>query len=68
LTKGAHEIPSSKHQITNKSQIPIPNDPNCFGILNFGNSDLFVIWDLEFGISSKLNTSKELAILTNLAR
>ena len=27
---GVHEIPNSKHQITNKSQIPIPNDRNRF--------------------------------------
>jgi hypothetical protein len=27
------KIPSSKHQITNKSQIPISNDQNRFGIL-----------------------------------
>ncbi len=29
-----YEIPNSKHQITNKSQIPIQNDQNRFGILN----------------------------------
>ena len=56
------EIPNPKHQITNKSQIPIFNDPNLFGILffemmlgfwisNFGHWDLFVIWVLWFVIS-----------------
>jgi hypothetical protein len=29
------EIPNPKHQITNKSQIPILNDPNIFEILFF---------------------------------
>ena len=38
-----YEIPNSKHQITNKSQIPISNDQNRFGILNFGHCYLFVI-------------------------
>ncbi|MGB7065735.1 MAG: hypothetical protein WBF55_11380, partial [Syntrophobacteria bacterium] len=28
------EIPNPKHQITNKSQIPIFNDQNVFGILS----------------------------------
>jgi hypothetical protein len=28
-----YEIPNSKHQITNKSQIPILNDQNIFEIL-----------------------------------
>ena len=28
------KIPSSKHQITNKSQVPILNDQNGFGILS----------------------------------
>ena len=37
------EISNSKHQISMKSQISIPNDPNLFGILNFGYCDLFVI-------------------------
>jgi hypothetical protein len=31
---GVQEIPNSKHQITNKFQIPILNDQNRFGILN----------------------------------
>jgi hypothetical protein len=48
---GGIEIPNSKSQITNKSQIPIPNDRNRFGILNFGHCDLFGIWSLEFEIS-----------------
>ena len=33
-SNGVYEIPNSKHQITNKSQIPIQNDQNRFGILN----------------------------------
>jgi hypothetical protein len=49
---GVHEIPNSKHQITNKSQIPIPNDRNRFRILNFGHCYLFDICDLLFGIFS----------------
>jgi hypothetical protein len=40
------EISNIKHQIPNKSQIPISNVPNSFGILNFDHWDLFVIWDL----------------------
>jgi hypothetical protein len=59
---GVYKIPSSKHQITNKSQIPILNDQNRFEILklgtrpqggeskrsadNFGHCGLFVICDL----------------------
>jgi hypothetical protein len=31
---GVYEIPNSKHQITNKFQIPILNDQNRFGISN----------------------------------
>jgi hypothetical protein len=34
-----------------KSQIPIFNDQNSFGISNFGHCDLFGICDLSFGIS-----------------
>ena len=34
------KISNSKHQITNKSQIPIFNDQNRFGISNFGDCDL----------------------------
>jgi hypothetical protein len=41
------KIPNYKHQITNKSQIPILNVQN---VLNFGHWDLFDIWDLGFGI------------------
>jgi hypothetical protein len=40
-----YKIPSSKHQITNKSQFF--NDQNKFDILNFGHCDLFDIWDLR---------------------
>jgi hypothetical protein len=50
-SRGVYEIPNSKHQITNKSQIPISNDQNRFGILNFGHCYLFDICDLGFGIS-----------------
>jgi hypothetical protein len=42
------EISNTKHQIPNKSQIPISNAPNRFGILNFAPWDFFVICDLEF--------------------
>ena len=42
------KISNSKHQITNKSQIPIFNDQNRFEIWNFGYYDLFDICDLEF--------------------
>ena len=40
------KISNFKHQITNKSQIPILNDQNRFGIWNFGDCDLFDICDL----------------------
>ena len=40
------KITNPKHQITNKSQIPILNDLNRFGISNFGHCDLFDICDL----------------------
>jgi hypothetical protein len=50
LDAGVYEIPKNKHQITNKSQIPISNDQNRFGILNFGHCDLFDICDLIFVI------------------
>ena len=55
-SNGVYEIPSSKHQITNKSQIPISNDQNRFWILNFGHCDLFDICDLWFGIFSHSST------------
>ena len=58
------KISNSKHQITNKSQIPILNDQNRFGILKLGTRPqggesggpilviviclFFVICDLEF--------------------
>ncbi len=51
LQAPTNKIPNYKHQITNKSQISIFND-QTFGILNFGPCDLFVIWDLLFGIST----------------
>jgi len=53
---------NSKHQIPNKSQIPIFNDQNLPGhgvVLNFGHWDFFDIWDLIFGISiSRCNSNK----------
>jgi hypothetical protein len=45
-----YKIPNHKHQITNKSQIPIFNHQDRFGILNFGHCNLFDIWDLRFEI------------------
>jgi len=42
-----YEIPNSKHQITNKSQIPILNDQNGFGISNFGHC--YLPFDLAQG-------------------
>jgi len=51
LCKGSYKIPNYKHQITNKSQIPIINDQNfMFEISNFGHCDLFDICDLLFEI------------------
>ena len=54
------KISNSNVQITNKSQIPILNDQNIgsgeichavkFGILNFGDCDLFEICNLGFVI------------------
>jgi len=47
------KITNSKHQITNKSQIPIFNDQNLSGqnlVWNFGHCYLFVFWDLIFVI------------------
>jgi len=48
---------NSKHQITNKSQIPISNDQTfkdgmLFGFSHFGHWLLFDIWDLIFIISA----------------
>jgi hypothetical protein len=37
----------SEGEITNKSQIPMLNDQNRFGILNFGHCDLFDICNLR---------------------
>ena len=42
-SKANHEILNSKHQITNKYQIPILNDQNRFGIWKFGHCYLFDI-------------------------
>jgi len=41
------KISNSKHQITNKSQIPILNDQNRFGIWNFGHC--YLPFDLAQG-------------------
>jgi hypothetical protein len=49
--KPTFEIPNYKHQITNKSQIPIINHQNMFGISNFGHCDFFDICYLEFRIT-----------------
>jgi len=40
--------PSTKQQISTKFQFS--NDQNGFGHWNFGHCNLFVIWDLLFGI------------------
>jgi hypothetical protein len=41
------KIPNSKHQITNKSQIPILNDLNRFRAFNFGSAfGGFFVWNL----------------------
>jgi|GEM_PF-3421591 hypothetical protein len=51
------EIPNSKHQITNKSQIPIPNDQNIKQVWSAGGGLViviclgFVICYLEFLVS-----------------
>jgi hypothetical protein len=60
------KIPISKHQIANKSQIPILNDQNKFGILvivicpstwlrvvSLSNHLIFAICDLEFYSSNQ---------------
>ncbi len=54
---GDSEIPSSKHQITNKSQIPISNDQNAFCILVIVICLLFEICDLEFLVTLALHYS-----------
>jgi hypothetical protein len=74
------KITNSKHQITNKSQIPILNDQNRFGILtlgtrpqggeskrsadNFGHRYLFDICDLEFLFFEYSSTPKPLDLFT----
>jgi hypothetical protein len=45
-----YKIPNYKHQLKNKSQIPIFNDQDKFGISNLGHCYLFDICDLDFGI------------------
>ena len=61
-----YEIPNSKHQITNKSQIPILNDQNRFGISNLVIVIylIFVICDLEFLFFKYCSTPKPLNIFT----
>jgi len=44
------KITNSKHQITNKSQIPIFNDQNLPG------REIVFVWDLLFGISISQST------------
>ena len=51
FNRPGNEVPNYQHQITNKYQIPIPNDRNRFGIL-----------DLLFGIFGDSSTSEQLAI------
>ena len=58
-SNGVNEIPNSKHQITSKSQIPIPNDQNKktrweFRILVIVICLIFVICDLEFSVTPLL--------------
>jgi len=48
-SKFKHQIASTKLQINLKQQYPRIKP---FVISNFGNCDLFVIWDLIFGISN----------------
>jgi hypothetical protein len=48
------KISNYKHQIPMKSQIPIFNEKDRFGILNFGHCDLFVICNLLFGVFSRV--------------
>ena len=51
---GFFEIPYPKHQRSIKSQIPnrFKAIIFLFGILNFGHCNLFVFWNLLFGIST----------------
>jgi len=58
------QAPNLKHQISNKSQISNSKFQTgskvivfLFGILNFGHWNLFVFWDLLFGISANSITS-----------
>jgi len=46
---GFFEIPNSKHQRSNKSQIPNINNLNHFDNCDI-DEDLLGIWDLLFGI------------------
>jgi hypothetical protein len=49
---------NAKHQIPNKSQIPISKDPNRFVILNFGHCNLFFICHLVFFTETQKFTIK----------
>ena len=44
---GVYEIPNSKHQITNKSQIPIFNDQNTKQVWNFETGDPPAGWGVQ---------------------
>ena len=46
LVSAQSEVPNLKHQITNKSQIPISNGPNIFGILFLKENSK--VWNFEF--------------------
>jgi hypothetical protein len=46
------QIPNHKHQISNKSQIQIPNDPNW--LLYFEFRILVIVVYLEFGLCDLL--------------
>jgi len=63
---GVYEIPNSKHQITNKYQIPISNNQNRFGILVIVICLLFEICDLEFLFLQYFSTPKQLAIFAGV--
>ena len=62
--KSEGQIPNPKCQITNKSQTPICNDPNIFGILFF-KIDVQV-WDFEFKKENELNSNSEFRNQTRL--
>ena len=57
------KIPNPKHQITNKSQIPIFNNQNTKDVWSAGGGLVIVICDLEFLILQYFSTTEQLAIL-----